>query len=112
MSKTALITGATSGIGEAAARAFAAAGWRVIATGRRAERLKALVAAVGADKVHPATFDVRDETARDAALARLPDGFRGIDLTTLDRLNSTTKDLAEIGGRVQSEPDANRGETA
>jgi serine 3-dehydrogenase len=32
---TALITGGTSGIGEAAARAFAAAGWRVIATGRR-----------------------------------------------------------------------------
>jgi serine 3-dehydrogenase len=80
MGKTALITGATSGIGEAAARAFTAAGWRVIATGRRAERLKALVAAVGADKVHPAPFDVRDETARDAALAQLPDGFRGIDL--------------------------------
>jgi serine 3-dehydrogenase (NADP+) len=80
MSKTALITGATSGIGEAAARAFAAAGWRVIATGRRVERLEALVAAIGADKVHPAAFDVRDETARDAALAALPDGFRGIDL--------------------------------
>ena len=80
MSKTALITGATSGIGEAAARAFAAAGWRVIATGRRAERLEALVAAIGADKVHPAAFDVRDEAARDAALAALPDGFRGIDL--------------------------------
>ena len=53
MSKTALITGATSGIGEAAARAFVGAGWRVIATGRRAERLEALVDAVGADKVHP-----------------------------------------------------------
>ena len=80
MSKTALITGATSGIGEAAARAFAAAGWRVIATGRRAERLKALVDAIGADKVHPAAFDVADEAARDAALAALPNGFRGIDL--------------------------------
>jgi serine 3-dehydrogenase len=80
MSKTALITGATSGIGEAAARAFTAAGWRVIATGRRAERLAALVAALGADKVHPAAFDVCDETARDAALAQLPKGFRGIDL--------------------------------
>jgi serine 3-dehydrogenase (NADP+) len=79
MSKTALITGATSGIGEAATRAFTAAGWRVIATGRRADRLKALVAA-GAETVHAAPFDVRDETARDAALAQLPDGFRGIDL--------------------------------
>ena len=80
MSKTVLVTGATSGIGEAAARAFAAAGWRVIATGRRAERLKALVAALGADKAHPAIFDVCDEAARDAALAALPDGFRDVDL--------------------------------
>ena len=80
MSKTALITGATSGIGEAAARAFAAAGWQVIATGRRSERLKALVDAVGADKVHPAAFDVADEAARDAVLASLPKAFRGIDL--------------------------------
>ena len=80
MTRTALITGATSGIGEAAARAFAAAGWRVIATGRRAARLDALVAAIGADRVHPAVFDVRDEAARDQALAALPDRFRDIDL--------------------------------
>lgn len=80
MSKTVLITGATSGFGEAAARAFAKAGWRVIATGRRAERLAALVASLGADRVHPAIFDVRDEAARDAALAALPESFRHIDL--------------------------------
>ena len=77
---TALITGGTSGIGEAAARAFVAAGWRVVATGRRKERLDALVAELGADKVWGAVFDVRDETARDAALDALPDDFRGIDL--------------------------------
>jgi serine 3-dehydrogenase (NADP+) len=80
MTKTALITGATSGIGEAAARAFAAAGWRVIATGRRAERLDALAASVGRERLHPAAFDVCDEAARDKALAALPDGFRDIDL--------------------------------
>ncbi len=80
MTKTTLITGATSGIGEAAARAFAAAGWRVIATGRRAERLHALVASLGPDRVHPAAFDVRDEAARDSALAALPERFRDIDL--------------------------------
>jgi serine 3-dehydrogenase (NADP+) len=80
VTRTALITGATSGIGEAAARAFAAAGWRVIATGRRAGRLDALVASIGADRVHPAVFDVRDEAARDQALAALPDRFRDIDL--------------------------------
>lgn len=77
---TALITGGTSGIGEAAARAFVAAGWRVIATGRRKERLDALVAELGADKVHPAVFDVRDEAARDAALDALPAEFGAIDL--------------------------------
>ncbi len=80
MTRTALITGATSGIGEAAARAFVAAGWRVIATGRRAERLDALAASLGAGKLHPAAFDVRDEAARDKALAALPAGFRDIDL--------------------------------
>ena len=80
MTRTVLITGATSGIGEAAAHAFANAGWRVIATGRRAERLDALVAALGADKVHPAVFDVCDEAARDVALDALPDAFRDIDL--------------------------------
>ena len=80
MTRTVLITGATSGIGEAAARAFAGAGWHVIATGRRADRLEALVASLGPDRVHPAVFDVRDEPARDATLDALPDGFREIDL--------------------------------
>ncbi|WP_148286002.1 SDR family NAD(P)-dependent oxidoreductase, partial [Xanthomonas vasicola] len=42
MSKTVLITGATSGFGSATVRRFAAAGWKVIATGRRGERLQAL----------------------------------------------------------------------
>jgi serine 3-dehydrogenase len=80
LTKTTLITGGTSGIGEAAVRAFVGAGWRVIATGRRADRLNALVSELGRDKVHGAAFDVRDEAARDAALAALPEGFRGIDL--------------------------------
>lgn len=77
--KTALVTGATSGIGEACARAFVAAGWRVIGTGRRAERLDALKAELGADTFHAAVFDVRDEAARDAALGALPAEFAGID---------------------------------
>lgn len=77
--KTALVTGATSGIGEACARAFIAAGWRVIGTGRRAERLDALKAELGADKFHAAVFDVRDEAARDAALDTLPAEFAQID---------------------------------
>ena len=80
MTRTALITGATSGFGAAAVRRFVAAGWRVIATGRRADRLQALVDELGADKVHPAAFDIRDETALDAALDALPAAFRDIDL--------------------------------
>jgi len=80
MTRTALITGATSGFGAAAVRRFVAAGWRVVATGRRADRLQALVDELGADKVHVAAFDVRDEAALDAALDALPEAFRGIDL--------------------------------
>ena len=80
MIRTALITGATSGFGAAAVRRFATAGWHVIATGRRAERLQALVDEFGADTVHAAAFDIRNEAAMDAALAALPEGFRDIDL--------------------------------
>ena len=78
--KTAFVTGATAGIGEASVRALVGAGWRCIATGRRAERLDALVAELGADKVHASVFDVRDEAAMDAALASLPADFADIDL--------------------------------
>ena len=78
--KTAFVTGATSGIGEATARALVAYGWRCVATGRRAERLDALVAELGADKVHAVVFDIRDEGARDVALDALPPEFAGIDL--------------------------------
>ncbi|MDE2562056.1 MAG: SDR family NAD(P)-dependent oxidoreductase [Sphingomonadales bacterium] len=77
--KTALVTGATAGIGEACVRSLVGSGWRVIGTGRRAERLDALAAELGADKFQPAVFDVRDEAARDAALAALPQGWE-IDL--------------------------------
>jgi serine 3-dehydrogenase (NADP+) len=80
MTKTALITGATSGFGAATARRFVDAGWRVIATGRRAERLQQLVAELGADHVHAAAFDMRDAAAMTAAIEALPADFRDIDL--------------------------------
>ncbi len=79
MTRTAFITGATSGFGRAAVERFVGAGWRVVATGRRADRLRALAAAFGAN-VHPAAFDLRDAAAMQAALDALPDGFRAIDL--------------------------------
>jgi serine 3-dehydrogenase (NADP+) len=80
MSRTAFVTGATAGIGAATVRALVASGWRCVATGRRPKRLAALVAELGADKVHPAVFDVRDTAALETALKALPEGFRDIDL--------------------------------
>jgi serine 3-dehydrogenase len=80
MTKTAMITGATAGFGAAAVRRFAGAGWRVIATGRRADRLKKLVEEFGTDKVFTLAFDMRKPAAIEAALATLPESFRNIDL--------------------------------
>jgi serine 3-dehydrogenase len=80
MIKTAFVTGATSGFGRATVRRFAEAGWRVVATGRRVDRLQALVDEIGARHVHAAAFDIRDADAMQAALEALPEGFRAIDL--------------------------------
>jgi len=80
MTRTAFITGASSGFGRAATRRFAAAGWNIVATGRRAERLQALADELGNERVHAAAFDVRDGDAMAAAIAALPPAFRGIDL--------------------------------
>ena len=80
MPKTILITGATAGFGAAAVRRFLDDGWRVIATGRRAERLQALADTHGSDRLHTAAFDIRDAAALDAALDALPEEFRGIDV--------------------------------
>jgi serine 3-dehydrogenase len=78
--KTVWITGATSGFGATTVARFVAGGWRVIASGRRAERLQQLVERHGAGHVHAAAFDVRDQAAMHAAHAALPPAFAGIDL--------------------------------
>lgn len=78
--KTILVTGATSGFGRATVARFHAAGWRVIATGRRAERLDALADALGRERLHTAAFDIRDEAAMRAALDALPPDFRAVDV--------------------------------
>jgi serine 3-dehydrogenase len=80
MTGTIFITGATAGIGAASARRFAKGGYRVVATGRRQERLDALVEELGRETVHPVRLDVRDEAGFDAALAALPGPFRDIDV--------------------------------
>ena len=78
--RTVLVTGATAGFGAAAVERFLGAGWRVIATGRRAERLDALAGRHRSDRLHVAPFDVRDSDAMQAALAAIPAPFRGIDV--------------------------------
>ncbi|MGA2637224.1 SDR family NAD(P)-dependent oxidoreductase [Methylocella sp.] len=75
-----LITGATAGFGAAIARRFAAGGARIVAAGRRRERLDALVAEFSRDVIHPLVLDVRDRAAVEAAIAGLPAGFADIDL--------------------------------
>ncbi|ASR43022.1 NADP-dependent 3-hydroxy acid dehydrogenase [Xanthomonas citri pv. mangiferaeindicae] len=80
MPRTLLVTGATSGFGAATVARFLQGGWRVIATGRRAERLQALVDTHGTERLHVAAFDIRDADAMRAALDALPDAFRGIDV--------------------------------
>ena len=79
MTKTVLITGATAGFGAASARLFAKNGWNVIGTGRRADRLQGLKDELG-DAFHAAIFDITDEDAMLAAIAALPEKFKGIDL--------------------------------
>ena len=78
MTKTILITGATAGFGLAAARRFAAGGWRVIGTGRRAERLRALQEELG-DAFLPLEVDMRDVVAVET-LAHLSAPWNEIDL--------------------------------
>jgi serine 3-dehydrogenase len=76
--KTILITGATSGFGEAAARKFVAGGWSAIGTGRRGERLKKLQQELG-DAFLPLEIDMRDRDAVES-LARLEKPWGEIDL--------------------------------
>jgi len=78
MTKTILVTGATAGFGEAAARRFAREGWRVIGTGRRAERLRALSDDLG-DSFLGLDVDMRDFEAV-TSLGKLSDGWGEIDL--------------------------------
>ena len=82
MKKIALITGATSGIGEGCARAFARSGYDLILTGRRKELLCQLcdnLRASGAEVVS-LVFDVRDRKATEAALSSLQGRWRDIDV--------------------------------
>ena len=79
MNKIVLITGATSGFGEACARQFAAGGYRLIITGRRKEKLEALQQELKTE-VLPLVFDVQDKDAVFTAIAGLPAAWKDIDI--------------------------------
>lgn len=82
MRKTALITGATSGIGEACARKFAQGGYDVIITGRNKQRLAALKMELetGETKVLALAFDVRNRAAATKAIKSLQTEWAKIDV--------------------------------
>jgi NADP-dependent 3-hydroxy acid dehydrogenase YdfG len=81
--KTALITGATSGIGKATAFAFAEKGIRLILTGRRADRLNEIADSIKqkyAVETLVLEFDVRNRQETETAVNSIPDGFKSIDI--------------------------------
>lgn len=83
MSKTILITGATSGFGKAIAEKFATAGWNCIITGRRADRLTELSAQLSSRhgiKVLTLAFDVQDRNAVTEAISNIPADWQQIDV--------------------------------
>ena len=74
-----LVTGATAGFGETITARFIDAGHKVIATGRRTERLQKLKDKYG-DKVLPLQLDVRDRAAIEQAISQLPAEWQAIDI--------------------------------
>ena len=79
MTKTALVTGASAGFGEAISRRLVADGWRVVACARRADKLEALHQELG-DQLLPHVLDVTDAKAVAALPDSLPEGWRELDL--------------------------------
>lgn len=83
MARTVVVTGASSGIGEACARTFAAAGDRLVLVARREDRLAALAAELAdahGTGSHTIALDVRDRSAVRATLGALPDAWRDVDV--------------------------------
>lgn len=96
--RTALITGATSGIGLATARLLGQQGYRLILCGRRQERLESLKQELlPNDQVETLTFDVRDREAVVAAISGLPADFSSIDILVNNAGNAHGLDTIQEG---------------
>ncbi len=98
MNKTALITGATSGIGKATAEEFAKHGIQLILCGRRRERLVAIQKDLSQKtNVHILNFDVRDKKETFKAIASLPESFKNIDILINNAGNAHGLDPIQTG---------------
>ncbi|MGB1307407.1 MAG: SDR family NAD(P)-dependent oxidoreductase [Oceanihabitans sp.] len=98
MTKIALITGATSGIGKATALEFAKNNIALILCGRRQKRLDALQQELSKQtEVHTLNFDVSDKEATLKAIAMLPDNFKNIDILINNAGNAHGLDPIETG---------------
>ncbi len=96
MFKTALITGATRGIGRAIARLLFSKGYQIIACGRRLDRLQELQEEFG-DRVHTLEFDVRDREDVFSAVSSLPSSFNRIDVLINNAGNAHGLDPIQSG---------------
>lgn len=98
MNKTALITGATSGIGMETAKRFAKEGISLIICGRREERLEQLKKELSYNvKTHTLCFDVSDKEAVTKAIASLPKAFSNIDILVNNAGNAHGLDPIDTG---------------
>lgn len=96
--KTALITGATSGIGRATAELFAKNGITLVLCGRRQERLDDMKKRLSLEtNVHTLNFDVRDRAETLKAIASLPEAFQNIDILINNAGNAHGLDPIESG---------------
>ena len=98
MSKIALVTGATSGIGKATAQILAKNNYKIILCGRREDRLLELKNELSAfTEAHTLSFDVRDKKAVFDSINSLPEGFSKIDVLINNAGNAHGLDAIQNG---------------